>query len=164
MSKYTTVFQTGEISIMDFVCVRSSMQRPILRLAKMLALLVPMLAFVSLASSAKAAEDDPFALVDTCAAWVSVQQKGASSSDELVRSLTCQFYVTGFFDGYATNDEFSYSTAKPREFSICFPDTVSIGDLIYSFVSYTKTKDTSGGQSAHAVLFMSMVAKYPCVS
>lgn len=113
---------------------------------------------------AHASDEDPFALVDTCAAWVRVQQNGPASSDELVQSLTCQFYVTGFFDGYATNDEFSYSTGKPREFSICFPETISISDLINAFVRYTKTKDTSSGASGHSILFMSMVAKYPCLS
>lgn len=119
---------------------------------------------MTLSVRAEIQSDDPFALVDTCAAWVRVQQNGPSSSDELVQSLTCQFYVTGFFDGYATNDEFSYSTGKPREFSICFPETIRIGDLINAFVRYTKTKDTSSGASGHSILFMSMVAKYPCVS
>lgn len=108
--------------------------------------------------------DDPFALTDTCSVWVEVQESGAQSSDDLVRSLTCQFYVTGFLDGYATNDEYSYSTSKPRDFQICFPDTVTVGELINSFVRYTRTKDLSGDADQHTILYMSMVAKYPCVS
>ena len=117
-------------------------------------------AFVVPTDRAKA--DDPFALVDTCSVWMDVQENGAQSSDDLVRSLTCQFYVSGFFDGYATNDEYSYSTAKPREFEICFPEAVTIGDLIQSFVRYTKTKDLSVDASQHTILYMSMVSRYPC--
>ena len=112
------------------------------------------------ASEAEAA--DPFGLVETCAAWVRVQQNGPSSTDEFVQSLSCQFYVSGFFDGYAINDEYSYSDARPQEFSICFPDAVAIGDIIQGFVRYTKSKDTRGGAGPDGILFSAMVAQFPC--